>query len=141
MNSKGDFDEAIKPCDLSPCYRGYGVGVCEVRLAPGTIHSDLEVLNKTVPSDVEEMRFIQNKFIDENTPIRVMFMCVGVCGCGCECVTKKSGSLTHTITGDVPEPERPNHGEVCACDCVLCTRRGEQHVQDHGRRGRVPRRD
>lgn len=73
---EGDVDangDEITKSDLSACYRGYGCGIQELRMAPGSIASDREILPTILPDNPEEMRMKQTAYSDANWPVKQMF--------------------------------------------------------------------
>lgn len=47
------FNEEVQTKDVNPCQRGYGCGIVELRMAPGSILSDLGTLASILPGDPE----------------------------------------------------------------------------------------
>ena len=78
---EGDLDangDEVTKSDLSPCYRGYGFGIVEVRMAAGSACSEKNCLMSVVPDSPEEMRRIQTAFCESNWAIRQNFQCENV---------------------------------------------------------------
>lgn len=78
---EGDVDpngDEVTKSDLSACFRGYGCGIIQVRMAPGTVSSDRAFLFSQVPQSPEEMRRRQAQFCEANWAIRQSFQCENV---------------------------------------------------------------
>ena len=58
---------------LSACYRGYGCGIVEIRLAPGTVYSDKAIINRVLPSSADDMRSRQRDYVESNFCLRQAF--------------------------------------------------------------------
>lgn len=79
--AEGDVDpngDEITKSDLSACYRGYGCGIVEIRVAPGSLASDRDSLQNILPPSMEEMRIKQEAYSDNNWAIRQSFQCSNV---------------------------------------------------------------
>ena len=70
MDCNGD---EVQTRDLSACYRGYGCGISEIRIASGSLYSDIERFPMVLPLSAEDMKIRQQGRSDGNFPIRQVF--------------------------------------------------------------------
>lgn len=92
---------------LSACYRGYGCGIVEIRMAPGTIYSDKAMVGRILPGSAEDMRNRQRDYVESNFPLRQSFQTENVpfviekCDKGAYCAAADVKTSEHTGGIDV----------------------------------------